>query len=354
MRRVICGELRPTLWRRGDRLMKVLIVHYNPSAPGVAGGAESAIRDQGKALTRLGHKVKAEFSHPDRAAREFGPDIIHFHTIHVSLGLKWLAWAKTVGIPHCLSLHDYWPFCGDRMLMRHGAGLGELDEPCAAVTGVCDGRCRGAPQRQEIKDLVNDCFTITFNPYSAAIFERHGIKINAVVPHGVDTDFFAPPPEGAWREGIICVSAWPQYNTKGVHVLRRALRQIGARAKLVTGKPREYVRDALQRAEILVFPSTYEETWGLCLTEGMATGCACVASDVAGARYQIAHGQNGLLVPPRNAGALAEAIEKLLRDKALRGTLGNEARKWACSSASLEAMGQRYEAVYREVMAYGA
>ena len=57
----------------------------------------------------------------------------------------------------------------------------------------------------------------------------------------------------------------------------------------MAGLPREKVAEGLKKAHIYVFPSVYEETWGLCLNEAMASGCACIASDVAGARAQITH-----------------------------------------------------------------
>jgi len=227
--------------------MRILIVHYNPNAPGQAGGAESAIRDQAAALRALGHTVETCYTTPDRAARQFEPDIIHFHTIHVGqMGMTPLVWALKAGIPCCLSLHDYWPFCEGRMLLKH------FDESCAAVSGQCDEQCSSKRMSQRVTDLVNTTPTIAFNPYSADILRRHGVRVDVVIPHGIDADYFRPKPEVRETGRIVMVSAWANFPTKGAHVLRKALSMLNVKAHLVTGVTRDVVRDELQRADILV------------------------------------------------------------------------------------------------------
>ena len=322
--------------------MRVLIAHYNPSA---GGGAESAVRDQAAALEALGHEVAIEYVHPQRAYSRFRPDVVHYHTIHVGMGLDVLEWAQTAGIPHCLSLHDYWPFCDGRMLLAHD------DQPCAAVTGLCDGRCDNEPAPAHVREIVNRSPVVTFNPYSAAIYQRHGVRVDAIIPHGIDTELFRP--DYSQRDGvqIVTSSAWPTMATKGMHVLKAALKQIGAKAGLITGRPRERVADELRKASIFVFPSCYEETFGLCLTEAMASGCACIASDVCGARSQIDDGITGLLFPTRDAGALARAIQRLLDNGEYRDLLGHNARAKVERENTLEHMAREYEAFYGQLIA---
>ena len=332
--------------------LKVLLVHYNASEPGQAGGAESAIRDQRDALQRLGHEVHIEFIQPERAWNRLKPDIVHFHTVHVQMGLEVLARAQQVGIPHVLSLHDYWPFCSGRMLLRTGTYAGaDHAESCSAVEGMCDEICDSCASPEDVKELINKSPTVTFNPYSAEIFERHGVKIDAVIPHGVDTDFFSPPAE---RNGasVVTVSAWPTYPTKGMYVLREALKREGLEATLVSGVSRTAVRDELRRHSIMVFPSCYQETWGLCLTEAMACGCACIASDVAGPRAQIYDGLNGLLFPNGDSTALSKALRTLIDNVETREGLADNARINAVANYGLDRMGRDYETLYRQVRGY--
>lgn len=331
--------------------MNILIVHYLAAPPGEAGGAESAIRDQRDALQGLGHHVDIEFVNPERAWNRLKPDIVHFHTIHKgALGLHLLERAQRQGIPHVLSLHDYWIFCSGRMLLKTGTySAAKRAESCSAVTGVCNQNCDSGMAHPHIKELVNQSTTVTFNPYSAEIFRRHGVEIDAVIPHGIDTNFFAPAMDRRNGINIITVSAWPEYATKGMYVLREALHMIGAEARCVSHVPRHVVRDELQAANIFVFPSRYEETFGLCLCEAMASGCACISSDVCGPRAQIDDGVNGLLFPNGDAHALAERIQMLIDDEAMRERLGANARAWAVQYASLERMGRDYVALYERV-----
>jgi phosphatidylinositol alpha-mannosyltransferase len=67
---------------------------------------------------------------------------------------------------------------------------------------------------------------------------------------------------------------------------------------------------------IFVLPSLYE-TFGLVLLEAMASGLPVVATKVGGVEAIVKHGDNGLLVSPKNPSALAESIVKLLSEKAL-------------------------------------
>lgn len=320
-----------------------MLVHYNSIREGNgAGGAESAVHDQAKALRALGHEVEIEHEFPQQAYRRFKPDIIHFHTIHIGeLGLDLLEWAQNKGIPHCLSLHDYWPFCNGRMLLKRG------DEPCSAVRGVCDGNCEFGKPNASVAKCVNGTPTVTFNPYSADIYRRNGIRVDAMIPHGVDTDLFSPADGGS---GIVTSSAWPEYPTKGMHVLKAALAKIGESAKLITGVPRVTVRDELRKGSIFVFPSCYEETFGLCLCEAMACGLTPVASDVCGARSQITHGQDGFLVPPRDSDRLADALQWLLTHDAEREAMGKAARHKAETQFNLQRMARDYERFYGEVI----
>ena len=76
-------------------------------------------------------------------------------------------------------------------------------------------------------------------------------------------------------------------------------------------------QDALATAGVLVLPSL-AEGFGLVLIEAMAAGVPVVATDVPGIRDVVRHERNGLLVPPRNAAALAAAIKRVLDDVGLR------------------------------------
>lgn len=79
------------------------------------------------------------------------------------------------------------------------------------------------------------------------------------------------------------------------------------------------------RSHIAVLPS-YREGLPNALVEAAACGRALIATDVPGCREVVRHEETGLLVPPRDPVALADAIERLARDGELRRRLGAAAR----------------------------
>ncbi len=86
------------------------------------------------------------------------------------------------------------------------------------------------------------------------------------------------------------------------------------------------VRDVWRRAAIAVLPSTYGEGVPKALLEAAACARPIVVSDVPGCREIVRPGDTGLLVPPRDIQALADAIAALAGDPARRKAMGLAAR----------------------------
>lgn len=98
----------------------------------------------------------------------------------------------------------------------------------------------------------------------------------------------------------------------------------------------------LADARGFVFSVRPEEGLGIALAEAMATGLPCVATDVGACREVTANGMAGLLVPPGDAPALAEALERVLVDDTLAGSLGQAARARVEAEYDREVMASRY------------
>jgi glycosyltransferase involved in cell wall biosynthesis len=86
-------------------------------------------------------------------------------------------------------------------------------------------------------------------------------------------------------------------------------------------------------ADLCVLPS-FTETCGLVALEAMASGLPVIAADAGGLRESVRHGENGLLAPPRDAAAFADAIVALVSDHARRRTLAAAARRTALERAA--------------------
>jgi glycosyltransferase involved in cell wall biosynthesis len=94
---------------------------------------------------------------------------------------------------------------------------------------------------------------------------------------------------------------------------------------------------------------THYEGMPLALIEGMAAGCAVVGSEVPGVREVIEDGVEGRLVPERDDVALADVLERLLRDDDEATGLSIAARAAAIERHGRELMHARYEALFLEL-----
>ncbi len=106
----------------------------------------------------------------------------------------------------------------------------------------------------------------------------------------------------------------------------------------------------LAGAHIACLPS-YREGLPKSLLEAAAAGRPMVATDVPGCREVVRHGLTGLLVPPRDHAALADALQALIEDPSRRRTLGAAARCMAESEFSVERISAQTIALYDELIA---
>jgi glycosyltransferase involved in cell wall biosynthesis len=104
------------------------------------------------------------------------------------------------------------------------------------------------------------------------------------------------------------------------------------------------------RASVAIVPSVpskgVEEATSISAIEGQACGLPVVASDLGGLREVISHDVNGLLAPPGDATALADAVQRVLSDRALAERLGEAGAANVRSSHSLETWSRRFEEVF--------
>lgn len=110
---------------------------------------------------------------------------------------------------------------------------------------------------------------------------------------------------------------------------KRPLRMNGAEVIFVGRVPPEELPRYYRTADIFCSPAIGQESFGIVLLEAMASGTPVVASDISGYRNVITAEKDGLLVPPKDSQALAEAIIRLARDDELKSTLASAGREKA-------------------------
>lgn len=211
---------------------------------------------------------------------------------------------------------------------------------------------------------------------TADLLPRHLRPRVRVVHNGVDTTLFSEPrsPRG---ESLRVAFLGRVIPSKGVHVLleaanclarpdieitvigrpgfardaplstyERRLRRLAegsaAAVSFASFLPRGDLPVALSQVDVLVVPSVWPEPFGLTALEGMAAGAAVIASDVGGLPEAL--GSAGILVPPGDRGALAEALAALAHDPRLLARAQVAARAhaqtmtWSRTHARLEAI----------------
>ena len=113
------------------------------------------------------------------------------------------------------------------------------------------------------------------------------------------------------------------------------------------------VASLLQEIDVLALPSLWEG-FGLVLLEAMAAGRPVVASAVGPIPEVVVDGETGLLVPPGDSGALAEALVLVLQDGALAARLGRAGRARVERCFGLDRMVEQTHALYEELLAAAA
>jgi glycosyltransferase involved in cell wall biosynthesis len=203
-----------------------------------------------------------------------------------------------------------------------------------------------------------------------------------LVPRGVDTDRFSAAPQllnqngkhglGTTNGSIVATCVAQLVPVKGHPTLLNALAQVSGVELLIAGDPldKDYVsflrdliiklkiknrvrflgsvRDIPQlhaQSDFFILP-TKMEACPVSLLEAMSCGKACIVSDIPGVRDIIEDGKNGLLVPPEDPAALAEAINRLSSSPELRTSLGAAARERIKERFSIEREVADHEDLY--------
>jgi phosphatidylinositol alpha-mannosyltransferase len=164
------------------------------------------------------------------------------------------------------------------------------------------------------------------------------------------------------RKGMaVLLRAWPQIRVRtGVRLriigadplmVRLLLTRNGIEAEGIDALgflSQEQLTEELLRAKALVAPSLGGESFGMVLTRAFACATPVVASDISGYR-DVMTDETGVLVPPGDPGALADAVTELLADEPRREASGAAARKLALERYSWDDIARRLAAVYERL-----
>ena len=109
------------------------------------------------------------------------------------------------------------------------------------------------------------------------------------------------------------------------------------------------VLNYLSVMDICCLTPVSNEGFSNALLEQMAMGIPVIATDVGGNREAIIHGESGLVIPPNDVNALADAIVNLYKNKKLRKSLGDNAKRRIESKFVVDKMIEQMEQFYLEM-----
>ena len=284
--------------------------------------------------------------------RRFRPHLIHAHNTFPLISPALYGIAERYKIPVVQTLHNFRLLCPQAMLMRNSRSCDDCVGrwPWRAVLHRC---YRGSLAQSAVSAATLSVHRvlgtwrnavrryIVLNSMGREIFIRGGLPADKLC---IKPNFVNPPQvalEGARAGGLFIGRLVPE---KGLLTLAQAVQQQPATRITVCGSGplQHFVEQAagldflgfqqgaalLQRlasAAFLVMPSIAIESFGLAAIEAFACATPVIASRQGGLRDIIEHGRNGLLVPPGDASALADAIAYAVAHPAEMRRMGLEA-----------------------------
>lgn len=322
------------------------------------GGIVARIRARPWRVLQLPFLVLSLWWNSRRLFREWKPDVIHAH------------WLIPQGLVACLISRKRAPV----VCTSHGGDLYGLQS--------------GLARRIKAWVLANSSVVTVVSgnmlPSVRAISPEVVVK---VIPMGTDVStLFLPPESEAARSRNELVFVGRLVEKKGLGYLldafaivlqsrgdlrltilgdgplREAMYQrtielgIQESTNLLGSLPHSQLRAIYQRAALAVFPFIVardgdQEGFGLVIAEAMGCGCPVVASDIPAVRETIEPGVTGILTPPADSLALADAILRCLADDALRCNLAESALKKVRSRFDWPIIADQYSEVLRTAWA---
>ncbi|EHQ92002.1 glycosyltransferase [Desulfosporosinus youngiae] len=205
---------------------------------------------------------------------------------------------------------------------------------------------------------------------------ERGIEI---IPFGVDTTRFSPPRGESIQYPVVFGVAKGLHSVYGLDLLLESFAQVHRRfpqtVLRIAGEgperpalenlaetlgiseviewlgqiPNADVADFYQSVDIVVIPSR-QESFGVTAVEGSACARPVIASRVGGLTEVIAEGETGLLFSSENSSELAEHMERLLKDPALRDRLGRQGRQKVLKHYDWQKNVTQMELVYQRLL----
>jgi len=204
------------------------------------------------------------------------------------------------------------------------------------------------------------------------------------VPTGMDTEYFVPGHRAArraqlgidanvlvigiaatlrsWKGHEYLIQAFSRLSTRPSRLvilgdgpqretLRRQIMELGLQERVFMPGDQRDVLPWLQAMDIFVLPSYANEGVPQAIMQAMLCALPVVTTPIGSIGEIVTHDSTGLLVKPKDADELWQALEKLAADASLRNRLGTQARQFALAHFGLDPMLDKMEKIFAGAMA---
>lgn len=321
--------------------------------PGVADGDEVDVtrrlrwywRDHDFARVSLPARVRLERHNQALLARqlsELDPDVVSFWSMG-GMSHSLIETVRRQGRPLVAFVHDQWLDYGRETDQWTRLFRAPRRLPAALLVDAVIG----LPTRVRYGSAGRYVFVSEFIRQRALALPL-GLSHTAVAHSGISARFLASAPEREWRWRLLFVGRL--HPDKGIHEAVRSLLELPEQATLTLAGTWDHkdeealealvaelglgervrrlghaapadVAQLYRTHDALLFPTLWDEPWGLVPLEAMACGCPVVATGRGGSAEYLRDGENALLVPSAKPAGLADAIERLAASLELRARL---------------------------------
>ena len=292
--------------------------------------------------------------------RNWNPDIVHTHG-----SLSGRIAGKQCGCKVIYTRHSVFPVSpkiskgpgklANKIINEHYADRIIAVSP-AAVENLTDGGIRRdmidvvyngverlTPAPQEKKAALRDEFGIREGVFTAAIMAR-------VIDYKGHMDILEAArilrDQGLDFVILICGTGEEDY----VKEVKTRIAEYGLEKQVILAGFRKDVPEILSILDVQLNASYGTEATSLALLEGFSLGVPAIASDYGGNPFVVENGKNGLLFPTRDTAALAAALERMIRDRALSASLGTGALDSYNTKFTAQVYAENVEKVYLQTI----
>lgn len=278
----------------------------------------------------------------------FNPDIVLTDSIENVNVATWAA-ARSLDIPVAHTIRSAFLLCWKGVMQKRGL-------PCERQCGSCRITAFGKRQFSQLVDLVvGESQDIIQRHLTEGYFRNaQPLRIPGAIPNDIAQEARTYPENRPFRIGFLGVHT----PFKGIDVLAKAASQFPDEIPVefhIAGTGRDEFADRTRalfpqaktkflgwtkpeeffpEIDLLAFPSVGREAFGRVAIEAFSHAVPVVGSDLGGISETVTPEINGLLVPPKEASALEEALSRIASDPELYNALSQGARSTANTYAA--------------------